>query len=342
MPGFLSFVRVQYTDLPLPQPPSNISGGTYVVTGANTGLGFECAKHLFQMGAGRIILAVRSREKGKAALDVIRRETGRQGVGEVWELDLMSLESVEIFSKRLGTLERVDGLIANAGVVMTQFQTIEGVESSLLVNVVSTMLLAFRALPKLQESARRFDIQPRLVIVTSNSALDNDMKMRVEKLQGDVFDALSTEKGFNTFTQYPTTKLLEIYAVRELASLLPVSDTGVIINTVNPGLCYSSLDRNGTFMLRMMMAVMRALLARSTEKGSRNLLQAAFAGPDSHGTYCSECQIRDNVVPAWITDKAGKGTQERVWKDLLKRLDSTGHSIDLTALKAEKKGGVKI
>ncbi|KAK7433003.1 hypothetical protein QQZ08_000474 [Neonectria magnoliae] len=47
-------------------------------------------------------------------------------------------------------------------------------------------------------------------------------------------------------------------------------------------------------------------------------------------------------IPAWIVDKAGKGTQERVWKDLLKRLDSNGHSVDLTALKVEKKGGVKI
>lgn len=46
------------------------------------------------------------------------------------------------------------------------------------------------------------------------------------------------------FFRYPKTKLLEIYAVRELASLLPVSESGVIINTVSPGLCYSDLDRN--------------------------------------------------------------------------------------------------
>lgn len=63
------------------------------------------------------------------------------------------------------------------------------------------MLLACRALPKLQESARRFGIQPRLVIVTSNSALEDDMKRSVEKLQGDVFDALSTQQGFNTLVQ---------------------------------------------------------------------------------------------------------------------------------------------
>ncbi|KPM43955.1 hypothetical protein AK830_g2607 [Neonectria ditissima] len=241
MPGFLSFVRAQYTALPLPQPPANIADGTYVVTGANTGLGFECTKHLFQMGAGRIILAVRSRGKGDAALATIRTETGRHEAGEVWELDLMSLDSVEKFAKKLETLDRLDALISNAGAVMAQFQVVEGIEVSLLVNVVSTMLLTFRALPKLQESAKKFGIQPRLVIVTSNSALDNDMKSTVETLQGDVFDALSTEKGFGIFTH--------------------------------------------------------------------------------------------NVLPAWITNETGKRTQKRVWVDLLKRLDSTGHGVDMSALK---------
>lgn len=201
MSGFLSSVRTQYTTLLLPQPPTNIADGTYVVTGANTGLGFECTKHLFQMGAGSIILGVRSREKGEAALAAIRSETGRQEVGEVWELDLTSLDSVEVFSRRLSKLNRLDALIANAGVVMAQFQAAEGIELSLLVNVVSTMLLALRTLPKLQESAHRFGIQPRLVIVTSDSALKDNIKLSVEKLQGDVFDALSTQNGFNTLVQ---------------------------------------------------------------------------------------------------------------------------------------------
>jgi hypothetical protein len=48
--------------------------------------------------------------------------------------------------------------------------------------------------------------------------------------------------------------------------------------------------------------------------------------------------IDSHVVPTWITDKAGKRTQERVWNDLLKILDSSGHSVDITALKAGKKG----
>ena len=201
MSDLLKFIRNQYTSLPVPEAPENIADATYVVTGANSGLGFECVKHLFRMGAGRVILAVRSREKGEAALATIRRETSVNDLGEVWELDLTSFDSVEAFAKRLSMLNRLDALIANAGVVMTQFQEVQGMELSLVVNVVSTMLLSLRALPKLQASARDFGTHPRLVIVSSNAALESNMKRVIEKLQGDVFDALSTEKGFDTFVQ---------------------------------------------------------------------------------------------------------------------------------------------
>jgi len=201
MPGFFDFVRNQYTDLPVPPAPANIANGTYIVTGANTGLGFECTKHLFRIGTGRIIMTARSLEKGEAALAAIRRETGRQAVGEVWELDLTSLDSVEAFARRIDTLERLDALIANAGVATARFETIEGMELSLVVNVVSTMLLAFRALPKLQESARRLGIQPHLVIVSSNAAFESNLERIMEQLQGDVFDGLSTKKGYKTMVQ---------------------------------------------------------------------------------------------------------------------------------------------
>ena len=62
---------------------------------------------------------------------------------------------------------------------------------------------------------------------------------------------------------------------------------------MSPGLCYSDLDRNAPFIPKLAMAVMRKLLARSAEEGSRNILHAAFAGPESHGTYCSECQVKE-------------------------------------------------
>ncbi|KAL1612285.1 hypothetical protein SLS60_000509 [Paraconiothyrium brasiliense] len=325
MPGAISFIKDQYTTLDLPTPPPNITDSCYIVTGANTGLGYECTRHLLSMGVGRIILAVRTPSKGDAALATLRRETGRSAAGEVWQLDLASLDSVEAFSKRLANLDRLDALICNAGVIMSQYRAVEGRETTLQVNVVATMLLAFRAMPKLQESAKKFGIQPRLTIVSSDQAFSDNVKLCVEKIGGDgnVFDVLSEEQNFNAIAtyvcpdssslssrektarrhwimltrstpcRYPRTKLLEIYIVRELAGLLHLSSSSVIVNTVSPGLCYSELDRNQGFLMKILVKVFRALLARSTEKGSRTLLQAGFAGPDSHGKYCSECKIRE-------------------------------------------------
>lgn len=201
MPRVLGFIRDQYTPLPVPHVATSISNATYIVTGANTGLGFECAKHLVRMGAGRIIIGVRTRQKGEAALAAIRNETGRQFIGEAWEIDLTSLDSVEAFSKRVLQLDRVDGLVCNAGVVMSRFELIEGIETSLVVNVVSTMLLVLRAMPRLQESAQKFGIQTSIVVVTSNSAFESNMKSIIKECEGNVFEGLSVEKDFNIMTQ---------------------------------------------------------------------------------------------------------------------------------------------
>ncbi len=89
------------------------------------------------------------------------------------------------------------------------------------------------------------------------------------------------------------TKLLEIYATRQLASLLPPHQTGVVVNILNPGLCKTELSRNADWKGRLIIGTMRLALGRTAEEGSRTLLHAAVAGPDSHGKYLSACEIRE-------------------------------------------------
>ncbi|KAM0420904.1 hypothetical protein ACHAPT_011293 [Fusarium lateritium] len=190
---FWNFVRSQWTHLPLVPTAATVIGRTYVVTGANTGLGFECAKQLVKLGAKRVVLGVRSIEKGEAAAAVIAKEIGREGVCQVWRLDLASLDSVEEFAKKLQTLDRIDALIQNASVALAEFTLSEGVETSITVNVLGTMLLAIRAMPKLQESARTFAINPHLVIVSSLTGFQCEGVL--EKHNGDLFEVLSTKEA---------------------------------------------------------------------------------------------------------------------------------------------------
>ncbi|KAJ9143866.1 putative Short-chain dehydrogenase [Pleurostoma richardsiae] len=337
MPGFLDFVREQRTPLPLVPTPADVSGGTYIVTGSNTGLGYECAKHLVRLGATRVILAVRSPSRGAAALASIRKETGKPAAGEVWELDLTSLASVEAFAARLAALDRLDALIESAGIARRFFELVEGLESSLTVNVLGTFLLAMRAIPKLRESAKKFGIQPHVAIVTSETGFM--MKPRpLEGVKSNVFETLSDEKTAIMPQRYPLSKLMQIYAGRELASLLPLSDTGVVINLVNPGLCSTELAReSGWTLMRLQIEVMRRLVGRTAEEGSRTLLHGAFAGPESHGKYLSACTTKDDKnpsVPEWLYNDDGVRTQKQVWADLIDILERKGHHVDIAALKA--------
>lgn len=82
---------------------------------------------------------------------------------------------------------------------------------------------------------------------------------------------------------------MEILAVRELAKLLPVARGGVIINSINPGLCVTNLSRNAPQELKDRLKDMWAQSGRTAECGSRTLLAAGVGGEDSHGSYMDDC-----------------------------------------------------
>jgi NAD(P)-dependent dehydrogenase (short-subunit alcohol dehydrogenase family) len=143
--------------LTLPEPTKTFSGQTVIVTGSNTGLGLEAARHLVRLDAAKVILAVRSLEKGNAAKSSIEASTGRQGVVEVWELDLSRYDSVKAFGERVNsTLERLDAVVENAGVLTQKWAMAEDNEITITVNVVSTFLLALLVLPKLRETSTKY------------------------------------------------------------------------------------------------------------------------------------------------------------------------------------------
>lgn len=95
------------------------------------------------------------------------------------------------------------------------------------------------------------------------------------------------------FFSYTLSKLLLHFAFLELTRRAPFSRTGVVINLVNPGICHSGLSRNANFVMRLQIAFVRFLLARSTEVGSRTLLHGVTAGEEGHGKYLSECEIAE-------------------------------------------------
>lgn len=93
--------------------------------------------------------------------------------------------------------------------------------------------------------------------------------------------------------RYGVTKLLEVLAVRELASVITLSEKPrVILNCVTPGACHSDFGRERSGWLQLAsFAVAKFLLARTTEVGSRTLVAGAEAGEESHGEYMADGKV---------------------------------------------------
>ncbi|KAL9578283.1 MAG: hypothetical protein Q9212_005818, partial [Teloschistes hypoglaucus] len=186
----MKFIRDQLMTS-LPYPSTSHTDQTIIVTGANVGLGFEAARHYVRLGAAKVILAVRTVEKGETAKKEIETSEKREGIIEVWPLDLSSYDSVKAFAKRAESLPRLDILLENAGITTPVFKMTEDNESTITTNVVSTFLLALMMLPKLRETAGKFGTRPHLTIVTSEVHF---LTQFPEKSNEDIFAALNDEK----------------------------------------------------------------------------------------------------------------------------------------------------
>lgn len=221
----------------LPEPKKSFTGETVIITGSNTGLGKEAARHIARLGASQLILAVRSLDKGEAARKDIEQSTGcGKDVIKVWHLDMASYESVLKFADRAQReLQRVDVLLANAAIATGTFTIVEGNESTLTVNVISTFLLVLAMLPKMKETAKSFSTSPVITITSSGAHKGAEFPAKSAP-DGKIFATMNDPEGFD-FGRYPLSKLLEIFCLKHIGehhSKLPVT-----INDVDPGLCHS-------------------------------------------------------------------------------------------------------
>lgn len=315
----IGFLKSQFKKLPY--PTSNFESQCIIVTGANTGLGREAARHFVRLGAKQVILGVRSLEKGKIAQQDIEASTKRTGVVEIWEVDLTSYESVTAFCARADKLPRLDIVIENAAVAVPYFELAEGNELTMTVNVISTFLMALLLLPVLRRSSVQYNIMPRLTIVASDA---HELANFPEATAPAIFPALSDPAAKNQYDRYPTSKLIEILIVRELGPLVNnVSKEGkgkIILNTLTPGLCHSDLSRNSKFPFTLVVAISKFLVARTTEVGSRTLVSAAVAGEESHGQYMADCAV---FHPSkWVTGEKGAKAQGKVYAELMSILEN--------------------
>ncbi|KAL2059859.1 hypothetical protein VTL71DRAFT_10014 [Oculimacula yallundae] len=308
-----TFLKSQWTKLPY--PTDDFTGQTIIVTGSNIGLGFEAAQHFVRLGASKVILACRTQERGESAKSKIEQATKRSGVIEVWQVDLGSYESVKQFCRKASSLPRIDAVVENAGIATSFYTELEGRESTVTVNVVSTFLMSLLLLPKLREDAVKYNFVPRLVIVASEA---HEQAEFVEQSAPQIFPALNDPK--NQQDRYNVSKLLEILVVRELGPAMTASGKPkVTLNCLTPGFCHSELMRDAPFPLKVLATIGKFLLARTTEVGSRTLVSAAAAPEETHGKYLQNMKIKE--PSKWVRSEKGKEAQVKVYKELIAILE---------------------
>lgn len=273
-----------------------------------------------RLNVEHLILACRNEDKGLKALQTIQQEIQPAGKLEVWKVDLAHYSSVVAFGQRISTLPRLDGFIANAGVEVQDFQLCEGIELQLCVNVVSTLLTALAALPKLQATAREFKTQTNLTfqgsyyhIMAPDQELDNIPETT------DVFEHLS-QPGFDVFGRYSLSKMMLHQCAHELADRV----TDVVINITHPGWAATELARSKESISWGQKAAF-AMIGWSAEKGGINCVNAVAAGPETHGYFLSEGQIAPQSE--FMCGSRNAAIQPRVWEDLMARIGKVAPEI---------------
>ncbi|KAI0416774.1 putative short-chain dehydrogenase [Xylaria grammica] len=304
-----------------PYPKGSYEGKTIVVTGSNTGLGKEAVRHYIRMGAERVIIAVRSLGKGHAAKADIEQTTHcRPSIIQVWQLDMASYTSVQSFAERANKeLDRIDIFNANAGMARGYYSTAEDNETMVTVNFISTFLLAALVMPKLKETASRYDTRPTFCITGSGAHRHTSFPQKTAP-EGKLLNTVNEQAFAETHMsdQYPVSKLLGVLALRRFAELHPANEYPVTVNIADPGLCHSELAREATsfgFWL------FRQVLARTTEVGSRTIVHGGSADAVTHGRYLSSCAVEDPSELCLTPE--GKELSRRIWSELETKLEAT-------------------
>ncbi|KAI5461975.1 hypothetical protein BGZ63DRAFT_354550 [Mariannaea sp. PMI_226] len=310
-PGPYRFFHSQFAKyVPIPKGTS-LAGQIAIVTGSNAGLGFRCAETLLELGLSHLILGVRTVSKGEAAASKLQQIFPKASI-EVWQVDMLSYQSVQSFATKCETLSRIDFVILNAGCFEMKFKlSPQGHESTFQVNYLSTVLLSFLLLPTLKKKAPAGKPGHLTIVNSGTSQIPT-----FPNAKNDPFlPYYDNEANFVLTSTYAYTKALAHFWILKLAERVSADD--VVVNLVDPGLVKGTdLHRNGSFVMRAIASVFKFLLARSFEQGVSAYIDAAvLRGKESHGSYLMDWRIHPYNMVVYGPD--GEAMKEKIWKETI-------------------------
>ena len=251
---------------------STLTGKIAVITGANSGIGYEAAEILAQKGA-HVVLAVRNESKGVKAAREIRSRLPTADV-EVMALNLASQTSIRAFADAFAAKhDRLDLLINNAGVMaIPRRETADGFEMQLGTNHLGHFALTGLLLPLILKTP-----QARTVTVSSGAHQMGQIN----------FDDLQSRQSYKKWGAYAQSKLANLLFAYELQRRLAAAGSNAISVAAHPGYAATNLQSvgpqmEGSRIQGAAMSLMNRVVAQSAEMGSLPTVYAA-ASPDVRG-----------------------------------------------------------
>jgi NAD(P)-dependent dehydrogenase (short-subunit alcohol dehydrogenase family) len=254
---------------------SDQTGRTILITGANSGIGFEATRALVEHGA-HVVMGCRNASKAQAAAGEIEA-TDASGSVEILEMDLADLESIQAAADQyLANHDRLDVLVNNAGLMALPYQkTAQGFEMQIGVNHLGHFALTAHLLDLLMATD-----DSRIVSISSQGHRPG----RID------FDDLNSEQSYSAWPAYFQSKLANLLFTRELQRRLAESEAATIAVAAHPGVSKTNLGQESSGgILGTMMAFTRpafeAVMSQSAAMGALPTLRAATDADVAGGEY---------------------------------------------------------
>jgi NAD(P)-dependent dehydrogenase (short-subunit alcohol dehydrogenase family) len=281
----------------------DLTGKRYLITGGNSGVGYEAAAHLRRANAD-VFITSRSADKGSEAATSLSRIEGA-GAVEVIALDLANLDSVRSANDAIRThTDGLDGVINNAGIMQTpQQQTADGFELQFGTNHLGHFMLNYLV----------FDL------VTARSGRIVPVSSIAHRAASGInFDDPMFTENYSPSRAYGQSKLANIMYGLELARRLDATGSDVMSVTAHPGYSNTNLQSTGpTGLFKMIYKVSNRLMAQSATDGAVPEVLAVAGAEAQNGAYYGPTRFGDSRGPvgdSQISDAAkDAGAGARLW-----------------------------
>ena len=287
-----------------PDQLENLTGKTFVITGANSGIGYEAAKYLGNAG-GDVVMVCRSLDKAEKAKENLLQTV--KGSVDIIQMDLSDLSSVRKAAGEVrAKYDKIDGLVNNAGIMMTpQAKTVDGFDLQMGANHLGHFLWT-GLLIELVEAAKG-----RVVVLSS-------LVHKMHKKGGFDFDDFMSDTKYTPMKAYTQSKLANLMFAFDLDRRLKNAGSNVVCIACHPGYSSTNLQSTGpTGFMKSVLNLMNKFMAQEPSAGALPTVLAAAGKEAKRGGYYGpqgKSEYGGDVGDATVAEYAlVEAAQQKLW-----------------------------